>query len=176
MQAVQSRSTFDRFVDAVLDVDGEIYGDEQERLRWYEGITVAASVQWVVIPWALAALAIIDGDRFGPALWTVAAVFLLPVYLMVIHTSRRRVRTVSLHSRKVLISGVLFHLPLPIMAVALLWPDDAERAAPFIGGVVGGTVGVVLAATLTYLNGRRKRSRGFAGADVDEDGPGATGQ
>ena len=42
----------DRVVRWSLDSDGDFYGDERERLRWYEGIATAASLQWLAIPWA----------------------------------------------------------------------------------------------------------------------------
>ena len=47
----------DRVVRWGLDSDGnDFYGDERERLRWYEGIATAASLQWLAIPWAAAVL------------------------------------------------------------------------------------------------------------------------
>ena len=47
-------TVLDRVVRWNLDVDGDLYGDERERYRWYEGIATAASLQWLIIPWAAA--------------------------------------------------------------------------------------------------------------------------
>ena len=40
-------SVLDRVVRWNLDFDGDIYGDERERLRWYEGIATAAVAPFV---------------------------------------------------------------------------------------------------------------------------------
>ncbi len=44
----------DRVVRWNLDLDGDSFGDERERYRWYEGMTTAASLHGLLIPWAAA--------------------------------------------------------------------------------------------------------------------------
>jgi hypothetical protein len=51
-------AVLDRVVRRHLDFDGDLYGDERERLRWYEGIATAASLQWLAIPWVAAILVV----------------------------------------------------------------------------------------------------------------------
>ncbi|GAA2621869.1 hypothetical protein [Paractinoplanes durhamensis] len=49
-------NVLDRVVRWNLDLDGDLYGDERERLRWYEGIATAASLQSILIPWSAAVM------------------------------------------------------------------------------------------------------------------------
>ena len=45
-------TVLDRVVRWNLDINGDSYGDERERFRWYEGIAAAFSVQSLLVPWA----------------------------------------------------------------------------------------------------------------------------
>ena len=84
-------STLERFVSWTLDHDGDIYGDERARLRWYEGITTTASVQWIVVPWALAIMSWTANRRIAVYLAVVAAVFYLPMALGTAYAMRNRI-------------------------------------------------------------------------------------
>ena len=49
-------SLVERFFRWNLDLDGDFYGDERERYRWYEGTAIAASVQGMAVPWSAAVM------------------------------------------------------------------------------------------------------------------------
>ena len=68
----------DRSFHWMLDADGDLYGDEQERLRWYEGTAAASGVQSIVFPWVLAAVTWWQGRAAGPAVLALGFAFLLP--------------------------------------------------------------------------------------------------
>ncbi|MET0424989.1 MAG: hypothetical protein ABW046_13985, partial [Actinoplanes sp.] len=71
----------DRVVHWNLDLDGDLYGDERERYRWYEGIATAASLQWMLIPWAAAIMVWPLGRPAVLPLAVVLAVLWLPMLL-----------------------------------------------------------------------------------------------
>ncbi len=84
---------FDRLVAWILDPDGVMYGDERERLRYYESSTVVASLHAVLVPWALVACALLGGRAVAGVVLAIALVFVLPLLVGSAYVQRRRVRT-----------------------------------------------------------------------------------
>jgi hypothetical protein len=145
-----------RFVDWTLDTKGDMYGDEQERLRWYEGITVAASVQWLIVPWMLA-FGVWQGGR--PVVSYLVAVTLLmfiPQLFSSVYAMRNRVRLPSTQSAKYWVFGLMSGLPyLAIVLGAIRAYDNGFDPA----GLRGGAVGAVLGGTMSVLLLRRYNKR-----------------
>ena len=171
------RPAFDRFVGWILDHDGTIYGDERERLRWYEGIAVAASVQWLLVPCALAVMAWICPPEAAPYLWVVMGVFLLPMMLTSLYVLRRRVdlaadQRTNLRTRKTQLIVVLTTVPIVAFVLGLTVGLDVREGTDravinrgLVGGLVGGVAGAAIAFGLTRLVQRRA-----AAADPADDG------
>jgi hypothetical protein len=171
------RPAFDRFADWILDRDGTIYGDERERLRWYEGIAVAASVQWLLVPWVLAVMAWICPAEAAPYLWVVFLAFLLPMSLATIYVMRRRVdlaasQRANLRTRKTRVTLALTALPIVIFVLGLTLGldlregtdgDDIQRGLG--GGLIGGIVGAAIAVVLI----RALHRRAAAADQADDD-------
>lgn len=133
----------ERIYDAILDRKSTaIYGDERDRLHWYETIAVAASVQWTLIPWALAVLAILDAERFGPALWVLFGCHFVPVTMSNAYVARRKVSPVRYDNAKAISTTALIVMPLAVFFLAMIWPSGGPDLA-FAGGLVGGAVGLV---------------------------------
>lgn len=80
-QVTRRTVLFDRLAKSALDHDGDIYGDERARLRWYEGIAVTSTVQWILVLWVLAVCAWLAPVSAAPALWCIAVAFVVPMYL-----------------------------------------------------------------------------------------------
>jgi hypothetical protein len=132
----------DRMYDAILDRESTaIYGDERDRLHWYETIAVAASIQWVLFPWVLAVLAIVDADRFGPALWALFAVYLAPVVASNLYVARRKVSPVRYDNAKAIITTALTLVPTIVFFLVMVWPENGFDGG-FVGGLVGGFAGL----------------------------------
>src|SRR4051812_1841514 len=119
----------DRVVRWNLDFDGDIYGDERERLRWYEGIATAASLQWAALPWAAAILVLALGRSAVVPTLVLLVVLLLPQVLCTAYVRRRRVDTTprSWTGKRILIS-TLGGLPYVIYMIAALraWDPDND--------------------------------------------------
>jgi hypothetical protein len=158
----------DRIVRWNLDTDGDMYGDERERLRWYEGIATAASLQWIGVPWAAAVLVWVLGRPAVLPLAVVLAVMYLPMLLCTAYVRRRRVDTLPrTWSPKKLLVSVLGGLPyvLFVIGVAVAWAPPSLARSMAVGSVVGGVLG---AGTLV-LAGRRGARREAAAARRAED-------
>ena len=154
--------TFDRFVRWILDVDGEIYGDERERLRWYEAIALAASFQWLAVPWALAVTVWFVPRDAVWALLVVLFAFWVPLLLVTAHVHRHRVRPVTYRGRKAVLVGVLSGLPHLVLGAGLVTDGGADLDAwPLVGGLVGGALGLLGYGAL------RRRGRGEAPEEGD---------
>jgi hypothetical protein len=139
----------------MLDLDGDLYGDEQERLRWYEATAVAASVQWFLVPWVLAVLIwAANGSATVPLLIVAAAVY-LPLLLLSAYAKRHRVRTLpDRWSRKRIVLTVASALPYLVIiggAVRALvlqasgWPMHGMPVGMLIGlpiGLAGGVFAI----------------------------------
>ena len=155
----ERRTLLDRIAHWALDPDGDIYGDERERLRWYEGTAVAATLQWIAVPWAAAVLIWPLGRPAVLPLAVVLAVLYLPMLVCSTYVSRRRVETVPRSwSAKRLVLTVLGGLPYVvfILGAAAAW-TPASFARGMRQGAIGGVVlAVAVLAVQTCLRNRRE--------------------
>jgi MFS family permease len=159
----------DRVVRWNLDFDGDLYGDdERERLRWYEGIATAASLQWMALPWAAAVLVLLLGRASVVPTLVMLLVLLIPMALSAVYVRRRRVETTPRRwgAKRVLIS-TLSGLPWVVYCVAALqaWqPEEHTWQGATVGAVIGGSFGLLM----TWWKTKRRRERDAAAAR-DED-------
>lgn len=152
-------TVLDRIVRWHLDFDGDLYGaDERDRLRWYEAVTVAASVQWITVPWAAAALVWVLGEPAVLPLSVMMAVLAVPMVFTTFYLRRRQVDTDprSWTRKRIVLSvlgatpwvlyfaGAAYHAAGPSSTI---WPSTA------IGGVLGGAAGMIASA----IRSRRRR-------------------
>jgi hypothetical protein len=162
------------FVRWALDLDGDLYGDERERLRWYEGIAIAATLQWTLVPMALAVMAWIAPREVAPYLWAMALVFVLPMFATSIYVSRNGVEQPRTIPRRYWVvtaaTGVSFFAFIIGMTLGLDLRDpepDQNIGRGLVGGLVGGFTGVVIAGALRVLWLRRKARKDAALAAED---------
>lgn len=156
----------DRIVRWTLDPDGDLYGDERERLRWYEGIAVAAGLQWLAIPWAAAALVWVIGRSAVLPLAVMVATLYLPILVCAGYVRRRRVETRVHHwTPKRVLLAALSGLPYLLFFLgclrALQPPGSSATRGAAIGMLVGGIVGILFAR----LAARRRRRSAVVGDD-----------
>jgi predicted membrane-bound spermidine synthase len=158
----------DRVVRWNLDFDGDIYGDERERLRWYEGIATAASLQWMAIPWAAAVMVWPLGRPSVVPLAVVLAVLVLPMWLSAVYVRSRRVDTVPRRwTGKRLLLSILGGLPFLVFLIGALYVIDPESSSwrgAIVGAAIGGAIGIVMSAMKV-----RRRRRAEAAIVGDED-------
>jgi len=157
----------DRIVRWNLDLDGDWYGDERERFRWYEGIAAAASMQWIAVPWAGAILVWVLGRPSVIPLAIVLTAMLVPMWVCTLYVRRRRVDTLPRSwTAKRVFWGIVGGIPYAVFMVGALYAYDPEGATwrgAAIGGVVGGVVGLVV----QVVQGRRRRRLEAVAADED---------
>jgi hypothetical protein len=160
-------NVLDRVVRWNLDLDGDLYGDERERLRWYEGIATASSLQSMVIPWAAAIMVWPLGKPSVLPLAVVLALQWLALMVGTLYVMRRKVDTTPRRwTRKRLVVTLLAAAPFVVFLVGALHAYDPEGET-WIGASVGGVIGAALGVGATILKIRR-RDRAEALA-VDED-------
>ena len=156
---------FDRLVRWTLDLDGDIYGDERERLRWYEAIAIAASFQWLAVPWTLAVAVWFVPAEAVWALQGVLIAFWVPLLLMTYYVHRRRVRPAPVRGRKAVLVATLSGLPVVVFVAGLATDAGSRPLAdawpPVVGALVGGVLGVLGFRAL----GRRGRHEAAEDAD-----------
>jgi membrane glycosyltransferase len=141
---VRAYGLLDTTADWLLDRRGSLYGDEQERLRRYEGLAVAATVQGVLIPW-LAVLALaLWGHPVAPAMILVLVGTVLPTAFAGGYATRWRVRTVpDRWSPKEWLLRTVSWVPYLIATLQIIAAFRGPRSV-IVGGIVGGVIGVVL--------------------------------
>ncbi|GAA1605889.1 hypothetical protein [Actinoplanes couchii] len=159
----------DRFADWNLDHDGDLYGDERERTRWYEGIAVTWQTQMILVPWTITVLVWVLGGSAVLPLAITLAVLLAPLSIMQIYVARRRVEVtprVWTTKRKVigLLSGAPYVLFMIGVAFQLGWPQDDSWISMTVGALIGLAFGVVMQARAS-----RKRRLAEAAIVADED-------
>jgi hydrogenase-4 membrane subunit HyfE len=169
------KNWFDRMIDWILDRDGDIYGDERARLRWYEAIAVTASVQWILVLWVLAFAAWRAPTSASPYLWAIGAAFLFPLYLSIFYLSRRGVDVSRPStSRKSRLLQAFTILPMIVYLVGLTVGHDlrsgrswSELSPALRGAMVGGAIGLVIATLFLVVRRRTEQRRIDATEDLD---------
>jgi hypothetical protein len=162
-------TVLDRIVRWHLDFDGDLYGsDERDRLRWYESMTVAASVQWTAVPWAAAVLVWVLGEPAVLPLSVVMAVLAVPMVFTTLYLRRRQVETDPRSwTRKRIVLAVLGSAPWVLFFVGAAYhaagPSSTIWQSTAIGGVLGGLAGVVASAI------RSRRRRKLEDSVVEDD-------
>jgi hypothetical protein len=159
----------DRVVRWNLDFDGDLYGDdERERLRWYEGIATASSLQSMALPWAAAVLVLALGRPAVLPTLVMLAMLLIPAVLAPIYVRQRRVETVPRrYGAKRILLATLTGLPYVVYCVVGLraWqPEENTWKGAIVGSLIGGAFGLVM--TWREVRKRRQRDTVLAG---DED-------
>jgi hypothetical protein len=155
-----SRSTFDRLTAWILDPDGVMYGDEQERLRYYESSAIVVTLQAILVPWALAVCAWVGGRPVAPYLLAVAVLYLAPWFVGAAYVRRRRVRRLPTRiSAAFVATSLLVYLPYPLLCVGLAVGFTEGTRTSFvnglIGGLIAGTVAGVVVLVVGFLRARR---------------------
>ena len=160
----------DSVVSWGLDRDGDFYGDERERLRWYEGIATAASLQWLAVPWAAAVLVWPLGLPSVLPLAVVLVLMIVPMALCTAYVRGRRVDTeAGRWTAKRVWWGVLGALPYVVFVIGALYvhnPESSTWLGAIVGSIVGAAIGIV--ATVAGIR-RRRRQEALAAARGDED-------
>jgi hypothetical protein len=142
----------------------DLYGDERERLRWYEGMAVATTIQWIAVPWAAVVLAWIYGRPVMIPLGVILVLMYLPTALVGVYVRRRHVETVAVRwTAKRIALGVLGGLPYVVFVIQLFYPRQHLSAG--LGAVVGAGIGV---AAMVW-KARQARAQEAAAAAADED-------
>jgi hypothetical protein len=167
--ASEGRTTFiDRIARWALDIDGDMYGDERERLHWYEGIATAAAIQWLAVPWAAAVTVWIYGRPAVVPLATVLVVMYVPCMLCQVYVQRRRVDTTPrTWSPKRITMALLTVLPYALFTIGVVHAtsrDSATTSGTAVGALVGSALGMAWLAIKTIQRRRRE-----AGALPDAD-------
>jgi hypothetical protein len=155
--AARAYGLLDITTDWLLDRRGQLFGDEQERLRRYEGLAVAATVQGVLVPW-LAVLALaVWGRPAAPAIILLLVGSVLPTALGAGYATRWRVRSVpDRWSLKEWLLRTAGWVPYVIATLQILAAFDRPRSV-IVGGIVGGVIGMVLGPFVRM--GRRLREQ-----------------
>lgn len=164
-------TVLDSFVRWNLDFDGDLYGDdERERLRWYEGVTTAAQVQWIAVPWAAAVAVWVGGKPVVLPMLAVLAVLLIPMAFTTVYVRSRRVSTTPRSwSAKRLLLAALGSLPYVVLLIGVFYYAAPEGRTDWPSTVVGAAVGMSIGAVVTALQVRRRRRLDAAAAVADEE-------
>lgn len=152
-----------RMFDWLLDREGDIYGDERSRFRWYEAIAAAGSIQWIVFPAVMAVMVWIAPPSAAPYLAVAFAAFVLPIYVTLPYLHRHRIdfsrRPKSRKGRLVFWSSLI---PLAVFILGLTVGLDlrsgtawSEISAGLLGGLVGGLIGIGVASLVVVWIRRR---------------------
>lgn len=150
----------DRIARWALDPDGDIYGDERERLHWYEGIAAAAGIQWLAVPWAAAVMVWVGGRPAVAPLVTVLAALYLPCLLCQAYVQRRKVETTprSWSPKKIIVTvlGILPSIVFLLGTVDAMTGNSAALRGASIGVVIGSGLVTLWLARKTQLRRRRE--------------------
>jgi hypothetical protein len=160
-------NVIDQVVRWSLDLDGDLYGDERERFRWYEGIATAFSLQSMIVPWAAAIMVWPLGRASVLPLAVMLAVQWLTMLLPTLYVVRRRVDTVprSWTVRRLVLT-LLTAGPYVVFLVGGLYAYDSDGAT-WLGAAVGGVIGGVASIIGTIMKIRRRDQREALVGDDD---------
>ncbi|GGQ38635.1 hypothetical protein GCM10010166_01400 [Couchioplanes caeruleus subsp. azureus] len=149
----------DRIAHWALDPDGDLYGDERERLRWYEGTAIAASLQWPVVPLVSAVMVWTLGRPAVVPLAVVLVANYLPMLISNSYVQRRRVETMPARwSRKRIAVTAMGVVPYLLFAVGAVYAvvDSAAHVVALIAILVVAAASVLLLGLMTIRRRRRE--------------------
>jgi hypothetical protein len=159
----------DRIAHWALDTDGDMFGDERERLRWYEGITTAAGLQWMAVPWASAVMVWTIGRSSVLPLAVIMLVLLVPMGMSAVYVKRRSVDTdVKPWTRKRAVVSGLNGLPWLLFGFGAFYAYDDGTTNFMPGMVVGGVIGGIVGGIGAVVAKRRRRAQEAAAAAVSD--------
>ncbi|MCP4963485.1 MAG: hypothetical protein GY925_29980 [Actinomycetia bacterium] len=148
-----------RITQSILDLD---YGDEQERLRYYETYAIVVHLQLIALPVIAAVVIGVAGrSATGPVLVMLGTAF-APVLFGLVHLTRHNVRTESIamsgRNRGYMIAYAL-SCSMLVLAFAARSSGSELRSGFGIGAALGLGVGLAVAVAMAV---RRQR-------DVNDD-------
>ena len=145
----------------------DLYGDERERLRWYEGMAVAANIQWIVVPWAATVLVWTLGRPAVLPLAVVMALMYIPTLMAAQYVQAHRVETavVAWTVKRVALS-VLSGVPNLAFLAGCLWSYDHSWSTTR-STLLGALIGAVWSAMIVVSRVRSVRAR-EAAAQLDD--------
>ncbi|MFI1990786.1 hypothetical protein [Actinoplanes sp. NPDC020271] len=160
-------SLVDRVVRWNLDIDGDLYGDERERYRWYEGIATASALHSLLIPWAAAILVWPLGRAAVLPLAVVLVLLWGPMLLCSVYVARRKVDTTPrVWGTKRILMAALGVIPYAAFLVGALHAYDPAGDA-WVGAIVGTLFGAMISVLIVAVKARRRQGR--EALTVDED-------
>lgn len=165
-----SRHPLDRLAGLLLDPDSSVYGDERERLHWYEAYTVVALVQWLIVPWTMAVLVWVGGRPVVGYLLVALVAFYLPIPLVLMYIARKQIRLAPVQGGRWRIAAVLVALPYLIFGVGALRAYGRLRLddpSEVLGMLTGAAVGAAVVGGGMVLLERRRRRRTEHAEDGD---------
>ncbi|MGK5678557.1 hypothetical protein [Actinoplanes sp. URMC 104] len=158
---------FDRVIQWNLDRDGDMYGDERERFRWYEGMSAAASMQWLAVPWAAVVLVWTLGRSSVIPLAVVLVALMIPMLLCTAYVRRRQVETLPrFWSAKRVFWGLIGGIPYAVFMVGALHAYDPQGST-WKGAALGTVLGGAISLGIQVATSRRRRR--LEALAVDED-------
>jgi uncharacterized membrane protein YbaN (DUF454 family) len=147
----------------------DLYGDERERLRWYEGIAISATLQCIAVPWAAAVLVWVLGRPVVLPLAVIIGLMYVLTVLVTGYVKSRRVETVAVRwTPKRIALGALGGLPYVAFMIGCLHAYD-HPSDSVLGSIVGAAVGGGLGLLLVVRRTRQARAQEAAAATADED-------
>ncbi|MFI5888654.1 hypothetical protein ACIA5D_00885 [Actinoplanes sp. NPDC051513] len=160
-------SVLDRVVRWNLDLDGDLYGDERERYRWYEGIATASQLQAILIPWAAAIAVWPLGEDSVVPLALMLLAFWLPAVLGTVYVRARKVETAprSWSPKRALLTA-LAALPYGVFVAGAFYVHNPDSAT-WIGAIMGGALGAAISVVALTVKGRERRRREALAKDDD---------
>lgn len=146
--------TFRQLTHVILDLD---YGDEQERLRYFETYAIVVHLQLIALPVIAAAVIGICGQNaMGPALIMLGAA-LTAMLIGATHLDRHNVRTesIAISERN---RGYLVVYALSLLTVVLACIARGSGTTRGIG--IGAAVGIIIGlAAIVFAVRHRRVSR-----------------
>jgi hypothetical protein len=165
-------SALDRLVGRALDLGGETYGDERERLRWYEGMAAASQLQLIVMPLVGAGSVLAFGRPAVVPLALVMSIMYLSTFVTLAYVRRRGVDTAPARwTRTRVVLGLLSGAPYLLFAFACVIAYQRAGAvsdSTLAGMGVGAAIGVAATVFGLVRDTRRRRAQEAAAVpDVD---------
>ncbi len=132
---------------------------------------MAASIQWLVVPWVLAVMVWVGGRAQVGYLVVLAAAFYVPMLFSTVYVSAHKVPLAGRGrwSRKRTVLTVLSGLPYALIFGGALRAYEGGRFDPdgMVGGVIGGVVGLGLAVFAVRRSQQRHSRKAVLVEDLD---------
>ena len=157
MTSPERATSIERLLNGFLGTGAPL--EANERFRWYEAVSGVSALQWLIVPWTLAAMMWTSADVMAPQLALLYAAFIFPTLMGNVYVSQKRLKLeIGRFTVGRAVLGVVVSLPFPVFVAGYLAAFGWDRAVVIQASLGLLTGGLAAVGVFLFLLSSRRQS------------------